>query len=206
MSVDRRIVAIALCLLAILLGGARLGNSHVPADRWMISDLPRLDGCIAQDGVRAVWVPSFVGASKSWSVRFDCDGSILDIGVGVWLEQSVGREAVSDDNPLVPSEWRFEAAKSSFELHRGVALNEYEVRRDDRDLVVWNWYAVGRKSARDDVRAKWLEAVEALRMRPQPTAIFSMAAESPDDSTSRELLRTQSEVLWRWYLNALGSA
>jgi len=199
MIIERRalVCGFFVCTLLAMGNMSRLAGR---ATETMMGNLPQPAGCTDDTSFTlGLSAAGTIGANQSRAARFLCGSTVVEVRVGVWYEQRPGKEAVSEQNDLVSSSRRFSGIDSDVDLGDGLVVRAFQQAQDDKCLLVWWWYAVGESVSTNGFGTKLREAINAMLMRPRPTAVIALVAESRDPDAARALLQSYAGVLWTWY-------
>ena len=200
----KRLIACGAVTIGMLVSASLLVESR-PADAlFVLVELLEVPNCEASD-VAVDWAPRWAGSDHRYSAMFDCEGAPLQVEVGVWLAQVSGKEAVSEQNRLLPDRYRFVTTVERREWVDGYPVVEYDVNLDGESLVVWRWYVVGERRVASDFGVKALEAAYAVFDTPKPTAVIALGARAGTPEAARALLAESAPAVSRWYRSGLGS-
>jgi EpsI family protein len=141
------------------------------------------------------WRPHFEGANDIRAMSVECGDVLVGMHAAMWTEQSPGREAVSDANHLLPATWRFDVRSRSRTTPLGHPVTEHTVNLGAETWVIWAWYMIGDDPATDDLRAKTVEAINAVGFRRAAAARFAIGARAPSAETARRVLEAHAQVI-----------
>jgi EpsI family protein len=184
---------------------APIGTAHVRAgEQTSIGEpLPALPQCGSPSSWTGPWMPSFVEPDYVVAATYECPGARLHVALVQYLSQQQGREAVSEFNRVIPREWWNRTARARRSLRSGITVDEYRVDLSPVELTVLNWYAVDDVATTSEFETKLLEAFNVLRWRASATSNLTVAVETSDEVGARQLLATQADTIWRWFVSEI---
>ena len=152
----------------VLAAGPFLVTSRASAVRLEppLVDLPKIEECGAPSSWAAEWRPEFQSPDIVISGSYGCFGNPVNVFVAVYLDNTQGRELVSQENRLIPEAWwRFAAAgEHRFTAKNGqtIRVNEVHVKGPGAPALVWYWYSAGGEPVTGPVAVKLRQALQLL--------------------------------------------
>ena len=149
--------------------------------------LPALVGCSASPDWKAEWAPKVHDPDSQMKGSYKCGDVTLYVFAAAYAEHRQGREIVSVENTLVPTQWWSSGSRADSEFQRpngrSVALNEVRMADAYHPLVAWYGYSVNGKGVRTAFGVKIQEVLAALMFRPTESRAYVIAAygDSRDD-------------------------
>jgi len=198
-----RVAAYGMAALLMIGAAASLHATHEDGgSRLLAAQLPSLEGCSGPSEWSAPWRPELVGADVETLASYRCGTLALHVYLASYGHQAQDKELISDQNHLVPFDWRREIRRrvTAVEVAPGsnFELNETRVATTGRNVLAWHWYDVNGTPSHTRLRTKLNEALEAL----DPVGVVSsvrmvaVSSESDDFEAMRALLDAQVRVLW----------
>lgn len=198
-----RVAGIAVVALVMLGAAASLQATHEgSASRLLAAQLPALDGCSGPSEWSAPWRPELVGADVETFASYRCGELHLHVFLASYGHQAQDKELISDQNHLVPFDWRRDTRHRSITVEvapgSSVGLNETRVATTGRNVLAWHWYDVNGTPAHTRLRTKLNEALEALDPVGVVSSVRMVAVSSDRDDfeAMRSLLESQLRALW----------
>jgi EpsI family protein len=187
--------------LATLLIGP-LARMHVSPAAPTIAraTLPIIGGCVALHRWAVDWTPSFNDPDYRISQSYQCEGYRLHVSVVQYVEQHQGKEAVGEFNKVIPRSWWNSTVRRRESIDDDVPVNEYRVDRQDSQLTIWNWYAVGDEATASPFVVKALEAWHVLQLHGRATTNITVAIEGDEATDTTRALTADAEQVWSWFV------
>lgn len=149
------------------------------------------------------WQPIVVNADVNISRVYLSAGDEVQLNVAYYRVQRQGSEAVSSRNTLINpygGEWRLISVTGIAE--GDIKLRESELKYEDKKLLVWHWYRIGRYETSDPYVAKALEAYSRIIEGRSDAAMLSVATVIDD---SKEGARQKLTNFWKKAVDDINS-
>jgi len=189
--------------LGLMGGAAALQASHEATGSELLgARLPGLQGCTGPADWAAPWDPEVIGADVVTAASYRCGEMQVHVYLASYGHQAQGKELISDQNHLVPFDWRQFTRRGTaiLDLAAGKKVDLDETRVDivGRNVLAWHWYDVNGRSSHTRGRTKLNEALQALDLRGVVSSVRMVVVTSSSDDfeAMRSLLETKVRVLW----------
>ncbi len=201
-------------LLAALLGvGAWPSWAAAINSRSSDELLPPRTGHILQGGTlssiiatsestQAFWQPIMNGYDTRIDAEYVVQGNNSVRAMAfVYAEQEQGKEMINSGNVLVKSKdehWRTKDSRSK--VLSGPASTTFQIQQSilvsaQKELVVWQWYAVGDKNTVSPLQAKLMEVTDQLLFRKSLSVTYMLVADHEMEGWEKSLTEVTLNIV-----------
>lgn len=149
-------------------------------------EISNIEGCVQADVDAPRWSVLDTPEKRIKEV-FWCEGVLLSVDVATYLRQSQGKEAITDTNVIVDTEYVSAAAAQILERD-GLEVREYVIDRGQPKGFAWSWYVVGNEPHASALEAKLAEFLNAMVLRKVPVRIYTITSWTDERSVATDVL------------------
>jgi exosortase A len=140
------------------------------------------------------WTPEFKNPDIQVSEAYQKHFKLVQIDIAAYLFQRTGAETITSDNRITnPYSGEWKITYSSTFSSGNFTVNEFEIRRSNQKLLVWQWYNMGRYHTQSPYIAKVYEAYNLIIEHRNDGAFITISA--PLSEVKSETRKILSEFL-----------